>query len=387
MEIKPKQDSIPQCFISYSWDNDSHKDWVRELAEKLQKKGVSIFLDQWDTYPGLDLLSYMEASIRKSQFVLLICTPAFCKKANERSGGVGYEGGIITGEMFSKTPSTKKFVPILSKGKSGISLPSYLKSRVYLDFREKKNYKKSFEKLLRHIHDIPEYKKPDLGKRPDLKPNTGARKQKKKVIVKKKTQSPSDYENNVFLNSPLSIKYIPLFLAQIFTVIDCGFIPRTIMEDIESRTSRINKIFAIISNSKYAIHDISPIIDKHSLPKFNMPFELGIFLAIQRLETSTTDRRYSLIIEKDKYRYSRYLSDIAGMDIHSHNNDPIKIISIIRNWFFRVSGRKAIPSATLIYKSFRKELSQICKKLNIQKDAITFADYSIIVRSWLEQNR
>jgi hypothetical protein len=38
----------PKCFISYSWDSDLHKDWVRELATQLETNGVEVFLDQWD---------------------------------------------------------------------------------------------------------------------------------------------------------------------------------------------------------------------------------------------------------------------------------------------------------------------------------------------------
>ena len=34
----------PRCFISYSWDSDSHKDWVRKLAEHLQSSGVDVYL-------------------------------------------------------------------------------------------------------------------------------------------------------------------------------------------------------------------------------------------------------------------------------------------------------------------------------------------------------
>lgn len=74
--------SVPKCFISYSWDTDAHKDWVRHLAEQLQRNGVKVLLDRWDLKPGADLLSWMETSIRESDFVVLVCTPQFAEKAN-----------------------------------------------------------------------------------------------------------------------------------------------------------------------------------------------------------------------------------------------------------------------------------------------------------------
>ena len=66
---------------------------------------------------------------------LLVCTPIFAQKANVGLGGVGYEKGIVTGEIFANAASPKKFVPLLRKGDSKDCLPSYLKSRVYIDFK------------------------------------------------------------------------------------------------------------------------------------------------------------------------------------------------------------------------------------------------------------
>ena len=65
------------CFISYSWDNEEHKEWVRRLATELSQKGVFVYLDQWDVHPGMDLTGYMEKGIHESDFVLLVCTPNF----------------------------------------------------------------------------------------------------------------------------------------------------------------------------------------------------------------------------------------------------------------------------------------------------------------------
>ena len=84
----------PKCFISYSWDSSSHKEWVRFLAEQLQQNGVYTYLDQWDVSLGDQLPKFMETSIRGSNFVLLICTANFATKANAGRGGAGYEKSI-----------------------------------------------------------------------------------------------------------------------------------------------------------------------------------------------------------------------------------------------------------------------------------------------------
>ena len=145
----------PSCFISYSWDDNDHKDWVRNLATKLRENGVDTRLDQWDLSLGGDQLTYMETGVRECNFVLLVCTPIFAKKANTGIGGVGYEKIIVTGEIYQKVASPRKFIPVLRKGNPNDSLPSYLKSKMYVDFRNDDLFNSKLEELLRHIYESP----------------------------------------------------------------------------------------------------------------------------------------------------------------------------------------------------------------------------------------
>jgi predicted Zn finger-like uncharacterized protein len=156
----------PKCFISYSWDDEDHQCWVRDLAIALQSNGVLVHLDQWDVQPGIDLAHFMETSIRACDYVLIICTPIYAQKANRGTGGVGYEKTIITGEIFEDIAGSAKFVPILRTGYPIHSLPSYLKTRFYIDLRKNSNYEENFESLLRHLYGRPKYERPLLGERP-----------------------------------------------------------------------------------------------------------------------------------------------------------------------------------------------------------------------------
>ncbi len=174
----------PTCFISYSWDSDNHKKWIRDLSTLLQDNGVTVLLDQWDAYPGMDLPHYMETAISQSDYVLLICTPTFATKANAGKGGVGYEKTIVTGEVFMGSASPKKFVPILHSGDPKISLPAYLKSKLFIDFRELSSFDDSFEELLRHIYDSPKYVRPVLGSKPSfIKPSRPSREVGVKSVI------------------------------------------------------------------------------------------------------------------------------------------------------------------------------------------------------------
>lgn len=174
----------PTCFISYSWDTEEHKRWVRDLGTALQKNGVKIYLDQWDSHLGMDLTHYMETSIRESDFVVLVCTPNFAKKANGGTGGVGYEKSVVTGEIFTATSSPSKFVPIVRNGTPpSVSLPSYLKSKLYVDFRTDATFEVSLEELLRHIYKSPKYPPPELGHRPPYASLPASDRQKDKFAI------------------------------------------------------------------------------------------------------------------------------------------------------------------------------------------------------------
>ena len=93
--------SSPKAFVSYSWDDDSHKEWVAELATQLRADGVETILDQWHAIPGDQLPAFMEKEIRENDYVLIICTPKYRSKSDERKGGVGYEGDIMTAEVHN----------------------------------------------------------------------------------------------------------------------------------------------------------------------------------------------------------------------------------------------------------------------------------------------
>lgn len=160
-----------QVFITYSWDSDDHKDWVRSLADQLLTNGVSVYLDQYDIAPGESFTHFMETSISKSDRVLVILTPSYKDKSLERKGGVGYEQQIISGEIISGM-DRKKFIPLLRLGEydegPNCALPPHFKGISALDFRDLQNNNESFTELLRAIYEEPKFIKPDLGEKPNL---------------------------------------------------------------------------------------------------------------------------------------------------------------------------------------------------------------------------
>jgi len=199
--------------------------------------------------------------------------------------------------------------------------------------------------------------------------------------------SNGDYPDNVFINCPFDPEYRPLFEAIVFTVHDCGFLPRCALEEIEEE--RLSKIENIIDQCKYGIHDISRTEpDKASgLPRFNMPFELGLFLGCKRYGKDKNKR--FLVLDVEEHRYEKFFSDIKGIDVKAHHNSPRNVVHIVRNWLRDTSRRTTIPSGAIIwdrYGQFLLELPAFCSDLGLDENELTFLDYSVLISEWLKEH-
>jgi len=197
--------------------------------------------------------------------------------------------------------------------------------------------------------------------------------------------------NDVFLNVPFDAAYRPLFEALIFCVTDCAFVPRCALEASDGGHVRVEKITRIIADCAFGVHDISrtELNRKSRLPRFNMPFELGLFLGAKRFGDRRQKRKSTLILDRERYRFQHYLSDIAGQDIKAHGDDPALLIRAVRDWLRDAEPRRHLPSSTVIasrYAKFRRDLPGLCRKLRLDPVELTFNDYTWVIRRWLEAN-
>ncbi len=144
---------MTKVFISYSWEDDKHKEWVRSLTDRLLDNGIDATLDQYDLSLGDRLPQFMEQSVTNADYVLIICTPTYKEKSDARKGGVGYEGHIITGEMFSKG-NERKFIPVIRKGNVSDSLPVSLAGKLAIDLKDGTHYETNFNDLLTTLKGV-----------------------------------------------------------------------------------------------------------------------------------------------------------------------------------------------------------------------------------------
>ena len=156
--------NTPKTFISYSHDSQAHKKWVLDFATRLRNAGVDAILDQWELSPGSDLTSFMEENLVKADRVLMICTDNYVKKANAGTGGVGYEKMIVTSDLL-KNIDSKKVIPIIRQEMTN-KVPTFLKTKIFINFSIDDEFEISFDNLIREIHNAPLYHKPPINNNP-----------------------------------------------------------------------------------------------------------------------------------------------------------------------------------------------------------------------------
>lgn len=200
---------------------------------------------------------------------------------------------------------------------------------------------------------------------------------------------PVDYPVSVFINCPFDKTYRESFFnAIVFTILDCGFIVRCSLETIDAVETRLSKILRIISECRLGVHDISntELDPDNQLPRFNMPLELGMFLAMSFLSPDDS-RKACLVLDREQYRYQKFCSDIAGQDIKEHHGDVESAVHHVRDFLRGQDRARKPPSGPKIwerYQRFLAELPLLCQSFDLDPAKLTYHDYYVTVTEWLK---
>ena len=163
--------TAPKLFVSYCWSTPDHEQWVIDLSSELMQSGVEVVLDKWDLREGHDAVAFMEKMVTDPTItkVVIVCDKAYAEKADGRKGGVGTETQIISREVYERTDQSKFVVVVAERDETGKPyLPTYYKSRIYIDLSESDRYAENFERLVWWVFDKPIYVKPAIGKPPSF---------------------------------------------------------------------------------------------------------------------------------------------------------------------------------------------------------------------------
>lgn len=150
--------------------------------------------------------------------------------------------------------------------------------------------------------------------------------------------APAD-ERGVFLNFPFDSQYRPLFIALIAGLAALGRTPRCVLEVPSDGQNRLERIYGLLASCSASVHDLSRVTFSAArrLPRFNMPFELGMAYVHSR-----GLRHRFFVFESEPHRLQATLSDFNGLDPHIHGGTQIGILRCILDCFGTPSGTPPI---------------------------------------------
>ena len=182
-----------------------------------------------------------------------------------------------------------------------------------------------------------------------------------------------------------------MFHAMVFAIYRCGFRSRCALEARDSSEQRVKKIEKIIGECPIGIHDISRTEpDKaNNLPRFNMPFELGLFLGARAFGASKQKKKACLVLDREPYRYQKFLSDIAGQDISSHDDKIERLIDAVRNFLNAQLPKRPLPASSVIqadYLRFQDRLPELCAEAELDEAELEYIDYAWLAADYVSED-
>lgn len=202
------------------------------------------------------------------------------------------------------------------------------------------------------------------------------------------------FESNVFINCPFDREYYSLLRPLLFTIIYLGFNPRIASERSDSGENRVDKIRELIRESKYSLHDLSRLRSKRAKEfyRLNMPFELGMDYGARMFGAASMGSKKCLILERNLHDYRAALSDLSGVDIKPHHNEPDEIVRAVRDWFVETVGLRGVETATVGWYRFGDFTTAFYERMlamgSPEKDIeqMPIPEYIDHIREWVRDN-
>lgn len=178
---------------------------------------------------------------------------------------------------------------------------------------------------------------------------------------------------NIFINVPFDADYVPLLDALIFCITAAGYRVRCALEEDDSGDIRLEKLVRLIKESALSIHDLSRTeLNADELPRFNMPFELGLAVAAKKFASKHKSDKIKIMVSKP-YKLPAYLSDLGGNDPSAHNADAQTVIRIVRDFLQHTPSGDVLPGPTKligVYQAFQASLPDIAAGIEFQADEV-----------------
>ncbi|WP_157950997.1 toll/interleukin-1 receptor domain-containing protein [Peribacillus acanthi] len=163
-----------RVFISYSWDSEAHQEWILYLANRLRDKGLIAEADVFETQQkSVHLNRMMVEKVKDSDYIIIVLTENYARKADNFEGGVGFESQL-TLPLLMENPN--KLVPIMRhQGDFNKVFPFHFKGHYAVDFSKDETFEAKFEELIYRLYEKPRFFVQPVGEVPTLEPKIPSR--------------------------------------------------------------------------------------------------------------------------------------------------------------------------------------------------------------------
>jgi hypothetical protein len=148
----PKWRDPPRVFISYS-QGKKQSPWVGELQRWLRRNRIEARLDRSHLRLTATLSSWMDEQFAWAQKVIVVSDETYARKADTRTGGVGYEIGIIERELASR-PDTRKYLLVVRSDNQVTGTPHCFKDRLFLHCPANVDTGQVFNRILGELYEV-----------------------------------------------------------------------------------------------------------------------------------------------------------------------------------------------------------------------------------------
>ncbi|WP_410593672.1 SEFIR domain-containing protein [Amycolatopsis sp. lyj-23] len=160
----------PRVFITYSHDNDQHRELVRTFATFLRTDvGLDVRLDQWADDGRRDWSLWAIEQLAEADFVLVIASPDYKRRAEgteapHRGRGAQFESAMIRDNITQDLPkATRRILPVVLPGRRVEEIPSFLNAHSTTRYEIKEFTPAGVADLLVALTGVARFSLPKLG--------------------------------------------------------------------------------------------------------------------------------------------------------------------------------------------------------------------------------
>lgn len=174
---------------------------------------------------------------------------------------------------------------------------------------------------------------------------------------------------DAFVNCPFDDDYLACFEAMLFAITLSGYRVRCALEEDDAGDIRYGKLCRLLADSDHTFHDLSRTESSaHGLPRFNMPFELGLAMGARQFGQGRQKAKRACIMVARPHALPRYLSDLAGSDPAAHGGDPHEVVRIVRDHLHKTPSGLPLPGAVHmieLFERFRADVAFLAREARL----------------------